>query len=143
MNHTELIGAVTNNVGDDQTDEKQRREMNRINHGETYFTMIGVKVNAALVTAALPLPCLFDEGVNLMMTMMVMLKQMMVGPYSLVEHDWRPPQIETSIAFVPPGRGARVQWNFQFPFIRAPWQSTSAMKVSIWGGRLHFREVGE
>ncbi|GJY89062.1 hypothetical protein Tco_0503690 [Tanacetum coccineum] len=38
--------------------------------------------------------------------------------------------------------GARVQWKFQFP-LHSCSGSTSAMKVSNWGGHLHFREVGE
>ncbi|GKA30208.1 zinc finger, CCHC-type containing protein [Tanacetum coccineum] len=41
-------------------------------------------------------------------------------------------------------QGARVQWKFQFPLHSCSLAgSTSAMKVSNWGGRLHFREVEE
>ncbi|GJT62463.1 hypothetical protein Tco_1005996 [Tanacetum coccineum] len=40
-----------------------------------------------------------------------------------------------------PGQGARVQWKFQFPLHSCSMAgSTSAMKVSNWGGHLHFRE---
>ncbi|GJT24883.1 mediator of RNA polymerase II transcription subunit 15A-like protein [Tanacetum coccineum] len=40
--------------------------------------------------------------------------------------------------------GARVQWKFQFPLHSCSLAgSTSAMKVSNWGGHLHFREVRE
>ncbi|GJX89066.1 retrovirus-related pol polyprotein from transposon TNT 1-94 [Tanacetum coccineum] len=40
--------------------------------------------------------------------------------------------------------GARVQWKFQFPLHSCSLAgSTSAMKVSNWGGHLHFREVGD
>ncbi|GJS73280.1 hypothetical protein Tco_0706121 [Tanacetum coccineum] len=43
-----------------------------------------------------------------------------------------------------PWQGARVQWKFQFPLHSCSLAgSTSAMKVSNWGGHLHFREVGE
>ncbi|GJW93104.1 hypothetical protein Tco_0172776 [Tanacetum coccineum] len=43
-----------------------------------------------------------------------------------------------------PWQGARVQWKFQFSLHSCSLAgSTSAMKVSNWGGRLHFREVEE
>ncbi|GJW32543.1 hypothetical protein Tco_0052575, partial [Tanacetum coccineum] len=43
-----------------------------------------------------------------------------------------------------PWQGARVQWKFQFSLHSCSLAgSTSAMKVSNWGGHLHFREVGE
>ncbi|GKE45139.1 hypothetical protein Tco_1472423, partial [Tanacetum coccineum] len=43
-----------------------------------------------------------------------------------------------------PWQGARVQWKFQFPLHSCSLAgSTSAMKVSNWGGHLHFREVRE
>ncbi|GJR74723.1 39S ribosomal protein L46, mitochondrial, partial [Tanacetum coccineum] len=43
-----------------------------------------------------------------------------------------------------PWQGARVQWKFQFPLHSCSLAgSTSAMKVSNWGGHLHFREVEE
>ncbi|GKC94707.1 two-on-two hemoglobin-3, partial [Tanacetum coccineum] len=43
-----------------------------------------------------------------------------------------------------PWQGARVQWKFQFPLHSCSLAgSTSAMKVSNWGGHLHFRKVGE
>ncbi|GKE66040.1 hypothetical protein Tco_1520201, partial [Tanacetum coccineum] len=42
-----------------------------------------------------------------------------------------------------PWQRARVQWKFQFPLHSCSMAgSTSAMKVSNWGGHLHFREVG-
>ncbi|GKD93286.1 hypothetical protein Tco_1373123, partial [Tanacetum coccineum] len=42
-----------------------------------------------------------------------------------------------------PWKGARLQWKFQFPLHSCSLAgSTSAMKVSNWGGHLHFREVG-
>ncbi|GKD20820.1 hypothetical protein Tco_1222523 [Tanacetum coccineum] len=43
-----------------------------------------------------------------------------------------------------PWQGARVQWKFQFLLHSYSLAgSTSAMKVSNWGGHLHFREVEE
>ncbi|GJS22080.1 hypothetical protein Tco_0450712 [Tanacetum coccineum] len=43
-----------------------------------------------------------------------------------------------------PWQGARVQWKFQFSLHSCSLAgSTSAMKVSNWGGHLHFCEVGE
>ncbi|GJZ17850.1 hypothetical protein Tco_0553973 [Tanacetum coccineum] len=52
--------------------------------------------------------------------------------------------IATALICLSTGRGARVQWKFQFPLHSCSLAgSTSAMKVSNWGGHLHFREVGE
>ncbi|GJV25271.1 hypothetical protein Tco_1377966 [Tanacetum coccineum] len=56
---------------------------------------------------------------------------------------WWPPQFETFDCTRAPAR-TRMQWEMKLPLHSCSLPgSMNATQVSFWGGRLHFREVGE